>query len=150
MLEDLREAMPVDGVYLALHGAMAVRNVPRPEAEIARRLREVLRARPRTAPRNPPPLGRVVTPHFFEVDPLQCPRCGQEMHIVAFIIQPEVIDRILTHRTAAARRRSRAPPRLLSKESPSNWLMNWDENTVSESMRFAFHPTWEAKLEMQP
>lgn len=42
MLEDLREAMPVDGVYLALHGAMAVREVPRPEAEIARRFREVV------------------------------------------------------------------------------------------------------------
>jgi microcystin degradation protein MlrC len=42
MLEDLRAAMPVDGVYLALHGAMAVRNVPRPEAELARRVREVV------------------------------------------------------------------------------------------------------------
>ena len=42
MLEDLRESMPVDGVYLALHGAMAVRNIPRPEAEIARRFREVV------------------------------------------------------------------------------------------------------------
>ncbi len=42
MLEDLREEMPVDGVYLSLHGAMAVRNVPRPEAEIARRFREVV------------------------------------------------------------------------------------------------------------
>jgi microcystin degradation protein MlrC len=42
MLDDLREAMPVDGVYLALHGAMAVRNVPRPEAEIARRVREIV------------------------------------------------------------------------------------------------------------
>lgn len=42
MLEDLRGAMPVDGVYLALHGAMAVRNIPRPEAEIARRFREVV------------------------------------------------------------------------------------------------------------
>ena len=42
MLEDLREAMPVDGVYLALHGAMAVRGIPRPEAEIARRFREVV------------------------------------------------------------------------------------------------------------
>ena len=42
MLEDLREAMPVDGVYLALHGAMATRNIPRPEAEIARRFREVV------------------------------------------------------------------------------------------------------------
>ncbi len=42
MLDDLRDALPVDGVYLALHGAMAVRNVPRPEAEIARRFREVV------------------------------------------------------------------------------------------------------------
>jgi microcystin degradation protein MlrC len=42
MLDDLREALPVDGVYLALHGAMAVRNVPRPEAEIARRFREIV------------------------------------------------------------------------------------------------------------
>jgi microcystin degradation protein MlrC len=42
MLDDLREAMPVDGVYLALHGAMATRNIPRPEAEVARRFREVV------------------------------------------------------------------------------------------------------------
>ena len=42
MLDDLRAAMPVDGVYLALHGAMAVRDVPRPEAEIARRVREIV------------------------------------------------------------------------------------------------------------
>ena len=42
ILDDLRAQMPVDGVYLALHGAMAVRNIPRPEAEIARRVREVV------------------------------------------------------------------------------------------------------------
>lgn len=42
MLEDLRAQLPVDGVYLSLHGAMAVRNVPRPEAEIARRFRAVV------------------------------------------------------------------------------------------------------------
>lgn len=42
MLDDLRSNLPVDGVYLALHGAMGVRNVPRPEAEIARRFREVV------------------------------------------------------------------------------------------------------------
>jgi len=41
-ITELEAAMPVDGVYLALHGAMAVRNVPRPEAEIARRVREVV------------------------------------------------------------------------------------------------------------
>lgn len=42
MIEDLKAAMPVDGVYLALHGAMAVRNIPRPEAEVAKRIREVV------------------------------------------------------------------------------------------------------------
>jgi microcystin degradation protein MlrC len=42
MIQDLKAAMPVDGVYLSLHGAMAVRDVPRPEAEIARRFREVV------------------------------------------------------------------------------------------------------------
>ena len=42
MLAELEEQLPVDGVYLALHGAMAVRGVPRPEAEIARRFREVV------------------------------------------------------------------------------------------------------------
>ncbi len=42
IIADLRRNMPVDGVYLALHGGMAVRNVPRPEAEIARRVREVV------------------------------------------------------------------------------------------------------------
>ena len=42
MLDELREALPVDGVYLALHGAMAVRGIPRPEAEMARRFREVV------------------------------------------------------------------------------------------------------------
>ena len=42
MLEELEAAMPVDGVFLSLHGAMAVRNIPRPEAEMARRFREVV------------------------------------------------------------------------------------------------------------
>lgn len=42
MLAELENELPVDAVYLALHGAMAVRDVPRPEAEIARRFREVV------------------------------------------------------------------------------------------------------------
>lgn len=42
MIAELKNATPVDAVYLALHGAMAVRDVPRPEAEIARRFREVV------------------------------------------------------------------------------------------------------------
>jgi len=42
MMDGLRKALPVDGVYLALHGAMAVEGVPRPEAELARRAREIV------------------------------------------------------------------------------------------------------------
>ncbi|UZR96113.1 M81 family metallopeptidase [Chondrinema litorale] len=42
ILNDLKSKMPVQGVYLALHGAMAVRDVPRPEAEIAKRVRELV------------------------------------------------------------------------------------------------------------
>ena len=34
--------MPVDAVQLSLHGAMATRDVPRPEAEIAKRVRELV------------------------------------------------------------------------------------------------------------
>ena len=51
--------------------------------------------------------------HIFEIDPLACPRCGQEMRIVAFITDPNVIDGILDHlqRTQASRRGPRAPPR---------------------------------------
>ena len=29
---------------------------------------------------------------IFEVEPLECPRCGQTMRIVAFITEPHVID----------------------------------------------------------
>jgi microcystin degradation protein MlrC len=42
IIEDLENKLPVDGVYLALHGAMAVRDVPRPEAEIAKRIRKIV------------------------------------------------------------------------------------------------------------
>ena len=42
MIAELNGAGPFDGVYLALHGAMAVRGVPRPEADLARRVREVV------------------------------------------------------------------------------------------------------------
>ena len=37
--DDLRDLGPFDGVYLALHGAMAVTGIPKPEAEIVRRVR---------------------------------------------------------------------------------------------------------------
>jgi microcystin degradation protein MlrC len=42
MIAEIRATGPFDGVYLSLHGAMGVRGVPRPEAELARRVREVV------------------------------------------------------------------------------------------------------------
>jgi len=42
IVKDLEEKGPFDGVFLALHGAMAVTGVPRPEAEIARRVRRAV------------------------------------------------------------------------------------------------------------
>lgn len=42
MIAGLKEGGPFDGLYLCLHGAMAVRDVPRPEADLARQLREVV------------------------------------------------------------------------------------------------------------
>ncbi|MCW5734809.1 MAG: M81 family metallopeptidase [Enhydrobacter sp.] len=44
MVAELKAGGKWDGVYLALHGAMGVRGVPRPEADIARRVREVVGA----------------------------------------------------------------------------------------------------------
>lgn len=42
MIADLKAQGKFDGVYLAVHGAMGVRGVPKPEAELARRVREVV------------------------------------------------------------------------------------------------------------
>jgi len=47
---------------------------------------------------------------IFEVDPLRCPACGDEMRIVAFITQRAVIDRILDHLRRASES-ARGPPR---------------------------------------
>jgi microcystin degradation protein MlrC len=42
MIAEIKTQKPFDGIYLCLHGAMAVRGVPRPEAELARRVREAV------------------------------------------------------------------------------------------------------------
>jgi microcystin degradation protein MlrC len=42
MIAGLKDEGPFDGVYLSLHGAMAVRDVLRPEADLARQVREVV------------------------------------------------------------------------------------------------------------
>ena len=42
MIRELRAQGPFDGVFMALHGAMAAEGIARPEAELARRVREAV------------------------------------------------------------------------------------------------------------
>lgn len=42
MIEELHRQGPFDGAYLCVHGAAGVRGVPRPEAELARRVRAAI------------------------------------------------------------------------------------------------------------
>jgi microcystin degradation protein MlrC len=42
MIAQIKAEAPFDGVYLCVHGAMAARGIPRPEAELARRVREAV------------------------------------------------------------------------------------------------------------
>lgn len=42
IVDDIKKFGPFDGVYLSLHGAMAVTGVPKPEAELVRRIRKVV------------------------------------------------------------------------------------------------------------
>ncbi|MFC1555440.1 M81 family metallopeptidase, partial [candidate division KSB1 bacterium] len=42
IVEDLKNSENLDGVFLALHGAMAVTDIPKPEAELVRRVREAV------------------------------------------------------------------------------------------------------------
>jgi hypothetical protein len=44
----------------------------------------------------------------YETEPLDCPRCGARMKILAFIIEPGVIHQILDH--LDSKNRQRAPP----------------------------------------
>ncbi|MFC1564475.1 M81 family metallopeptidase [candidate division KSB1 bacterium] len=42
IVDDIKNLGPFDGVFLALHGAMAVTGIPKPEAELVRRVREAV------------------------------------------------------------------------------------------------------------
>ena len=46
-------------------------------------------------------------PCAFELDLMHCPNCGGELRIIAAILEPPVIEKILTHMGLQAR----APPR---------------------------------------
>jgi hypothetical protein len=59
MTAQIKAEGPFDGVYLCVHGAMAARGVPRPEAELARRVREAVG--PGRVPSSRPPSIRTAT-----------------------------------------------------------------------------------------
>lgn len=42
IVNDLKKLGPFDGIFLSLHGAMAVTGIPKPEAELVRRVRKVV------------------------------------------------------------------------------------------------------------
>jgi hypothetical protein len=46
---------------------------------------------------------------IYEVDPLTCAECGGEMRIIAFLLAPAVVRKVLAH-LATRPRRTRAPP----------------------------------------
>ena len=50
----------------------------------------------------------------YEIDPLKCPKCGEQMRIIAFIEkrdQPDVVEKILKHCNLWKEPVSRAPPK---------------------------------------
>ena len=46
----------------------------------------------------------------YEVDPLVCPRCAGNMHVVGFVTHPEAIKRILDRLRCPSQPRPRPPP----------------------------------------
>ena len=46
----------------------------------------------------------------YEVDPLVCPDCGADMRIISFILDPIVIDSILSHLAKNGIEPGRGPP----------------------------------------
>jgi hypothetical protein len=55
---------------------------------------------------------------IYECLPLISPRCGEAMRIVAFIQEPEVIERILRHIGAAVSRPNRRQERVIVSHIP--------------------------------
>jgi hypothetical protein len=52
----------------------------------------------------------------FEVDPLTCPSCGSQMHIITFITDFAVVDRIINHLKLTFVAERPPPPHMVSQE----------------------------------
>ena len=60
---------------------------------------------------------------IYECLPLQCPRCGQTMRIIAFVMDPPVIERILRHVGEPTE-----PPAILPARSPPQTELAFDQD----------------------
>ena len=60
---------------------------------------------------------------IYECLPLLCPRCGEPMRIIAFVLDPPVIERILGHIGEPT-----SPPTVLPARSPPQWELGFDQD----------------------
>ena len=59
---------------------------------------------------------------IYECLPLNCPKCGQPMRLVAFIMEPPVVEKILTHVGEPTE-----PPAVLPARAPPQMEMDFDK-----------------------
>ncbi len=69
------------------------------------------------------PAATLLLVRIFECLPLLCPRCGQPMRIIAFVLDPPVIERILRHIGKPT-----APPAILPARSPPQGELGFDQD----------------------
>ena len=83
-------------------------------------------------------LWAVLLARLFETFPLECPRCGGEMRLVAFVTESEAIQRILTHigepTQAPVPKPARGPPDWALEPEPG---LGW-EAQISPEPEFEF------------
>lgn len=60
----------------------------------------------------------------FEVDPLECPKCGDQMKIIAFLQDPKEIEKIADNLGQVT---WRAPPGVASSSSHEMWVDETEE-----------------------
>ncbi len=59
---------------------------------------------------------------IYECLPLLCPRCGEPMRIIAFVQEPAVVEKILTHIGEPV-----SPPAILPPRSPPQGEFGFDQ-----------------------
>ena len=83
-------------------------------------------------------LWAVLLARLFETFPLECPRCGGEMRLLAFVTEGATIQRILTHigepTQAPVAKPARGPPAWDLEPEPG---MDW-EGQISPEPEFEF------------